>query len=608
MPLFSHFNPAQLRVWSLPSLVFALLIIGAGRGEAADQVRDMSDLRQLIHEAVAAKAREVTIPPGIYAGGTPGSEQGYIIGIHGADGLHIKAAGVMMRCTELARALEINNCTGLKISGLTIDYDPLPFTQGTIIAVDPAGAWVDVQLHAGYPLQPYGSINVVDPTTRTRKQGMPRLWGSRSEFTGAGADVVRVHQDGIGASAAVGDFATLRAGPAAGQLGHAIAITGPYSDSNTLTEVTILAAPGAAVVEAEGEGNTTLERVRVIPGPAPDGATEARLMSASWDGFSHMNCRKGPTVERCEISRVGGDPWQLSSSDFVVLKVMESTLLLAPRRKYADKLVKGDELVSGSGAKVVIKEVTKESIPAAEAQLDDDLAIMLKTAEPWDYYALAGDCIELECKGKIPFKRGDSIVSPDRRAHGFSFTKNQVGGPGRIVVQASKGKIEGNLIEDTGGIIVDANVPDRALVAIDDIVIRNNKLVRTGYNFWNEHAPPAGAISVVAGSKRSPIHGGHIMRDPGTINRIVIEKNTFEGSNGISILCGSVHGLVVRGNRISGSHQQEPHPAGQIYRLNNAAAIFIDRCTDVTLTGNKVSDAGPFLKEESVVREDEPAP
>jgi len=42
------------------------------------------------------------------------------------------------------------NCTNIAVQGITIDYDPLPFTQGTITAVDTVGGTYNLQIDPGY--------------------------------------------------------------------------------------------------------------------------------------------------------------------------------------------------------------------------------------------------------------------------------------------------------------------------------------------------------------------------------------------------------------------------------------------------------------------------
>jgi len=69
--------------------------------------------------------------------------------------------------------LEIENCVDVTLKGLTIDYDPLPFTQARIVDVDDKKNWtVEViegypseDARGGWPIQVYGqrSLELVNP-------------------------------------------------------------------------------------------------------------------------------------------------------------------------------------------------------------------------------------------------------------------------------------------------------------------------------------------------------------------------------------------------------------------------------------------------------------
>jgi hypothetical protein len=52
---------------------------------------------------------------------------------------------------EITEAVSISQCKNLKLSGLTIDYDPLPFTQARITAMGPDKEWLEFEILQGYP-------------------------------------------------------------------------------------------------------------------------------------------------------------------------------------------------------------------------------------------------------------------------------------------------------------------------------------------------------------------------------------------------------------------------------------------------------------------------
>lgn len=112
------------------------------------------ELQRMIDQAISDKARTLTIPAGTYRGKAP------LLTIKDAVDLEIIADGVLMVCETQVRALAIENCKNLKLKGLTIDYDPLTFTQGDIINV--GSNYVDVKIHKGYPVRPYSRIDIID--------------------------------------------------------------------------------------------------------------------------------------------------------------------------------------------------------------------------------------------------------------------------------------------------------------------------------------------------------------------------------------------------------------------------------------------------------------
>ncbi len=112
-------------------LVLALLALVPVFSHAAAQAE--SDLRALILDALAAGQKTVTVPKGAYR---LKAEHGSHLRFANLEDVAINATGVQLICEDPARAVEAINCRNLKIKGLSIDYDPLPYTQGEIVSVD----------------------------------------------------------------------------------------------------------------------------------------------------------------------------------------------------------------------------------------------------------------------------------------------------------------------------------------------------------------------------------------------------------------------------------------------------------------------------------------
>ncbi|HVJ45889.1 MAG TPA: hypothetical protein VM511_05840, partial [Luteolibacter sp.] len=211
----------------------------------------LEDFRPFVDEALKRGEKKIVIPPGNYRIAPKGGG-GELWVLSGVKDVEIVAEGVTMTGTKLMRALSLYRCTNLTIRGLTVDYDPLPFTQGEIISSTEDGGSIDIKIHAGYPRKSYSRIDVIDAKTRFRKQRMPFLWGTKAELIGD--DVVRVKLPGIGKFAKPGDLASLSTGQEAGAP-HGISVD--QSERILFDHVTVHSAPGMGILEADGEGGST---------------------------------------------------------------------------------------------------------------------------------------------------------------------------------------------------------------------------------------------------------------------------------------------------------------------------------------------------------------
>lgn len=569
-----------------------------GKSKAAN-VHEMSELRDLIANAVSKKERELLIPPGIYRG-APEEKSGSVIQIANAKDLHIKAAGVTMLCTRLARALNIENCKNLKISGLTVNYDPVPFTQGDIVKVADDGSWVDVKIHQGYPLKAYSRIDIVDTKSRMRKRGTPYLWGSKAELREAG--IVRVTQKDLGSIAKAGDFASMSTGPEPGYACHGIVIGN--CDSTVLEDVTVYCAPGFGIVESGGEGNAHFNRVKIIPGPPPEGGTEKPILSTSWDAIQNKICRKGPIVENCVIEDAGDDCWSVQSSDYLILKKDGTTVVVAGRDPWSNNLQAGDSLRSSlhSPEAKIIQVLRK--VDRKDAGLDPVILDNLEKAEQWTFWRVGPACLELVLDKPLPFAVGESVYSPDRRGEGYVFRNNTVHGSGRILLKAGNGLIEGNKLTDLHGIMIAPEIPGEAATGLRNITIRNNTLIASGHRCESSWSAQAAAIAFSADRADPTQKGQKLLRDPGIFEDIVIENNIINDSNGLSILVGSAKNVIVKNNRIIGSHMTAPLKFGSALGIDQGCAVYISKCDGVTLENNTVEAPGKFLAKDLLIRDD----
>ena len=555
--------------------------------------RTMESLRVLLAEGVAAKAPRIVIPPGRYRGGPAPRPDGKASNVHvlieNLSDTEIIAEGVTLLCTDLTRAVMFRNCRKVELRGLTVDYDPLPFTQGDIVEVNGPEGWLDVKIHAGYPVRAQGRIDIVDRQTRFRRENKPFMWGSRPELRNGG--VVRIHNRSAAGFARVGDMASL-SGNMQYALAHTIGIEA--CDGVVLREVSVYSSNCMGIIAAGGEGGHQFLACRVVPGPPPKGAVEPRLLSTNADAILTARMRKGVLTERCEIRDAGDDSWSVQSASFVILKKEGRLLYLTPWQ--TDAPSPGDHLCASLDTPSLSVR-TVEAVPAKNVELSvamrqqvtnaaSELRLSLKAG-----FKNEGMLCKVEMERDVPWGEGASLYCPDRQGNGFVFRNNRVRSSGRILIKAS-GLVEGNTFERIKAIVVRPEVPRRAAAGIAEIIIRNNTIIDANMHNPSAERLQAGAVCVAAeGEKGQP-------RPAGIFGRVVIEGNTIRGGNGAGVVVTSVKEVQITGNRFENPLHVEPNDNGSGYGVDNHALYWFATCGSVFLEENTVVKPGPFLSTE----------
>ena len=510
----------------------------------------ITNLANMIQVAINNNEPQVIIPPGIYRGKAP------FLTIKNVTDLEIIADDVTMLCETRIRALQIENCKNLKLKGLTIDYNPMTFTQGDIVAI--GSNYVDVEIHAGYPVEPYSRIDIIDPATRYRKRGSKFVWGATAQLQGE--RVVRVFQPDLPPVAAIGDMATMSTGPE-GMYGapHALVIENCLGGI-VLEDVTIHSAPGFGIFEHKGKGGTHLKNCRIIPGPKPDGATEDRLLSASWDAIQHSLTNIGPLVENCTVKDAGDDSWSVTwDGSFVIQSALNDRITVD--ESMSEVLQSGDTL--------------RTSLHSDFAVIDRKLGTTI--------------LLDRNC----PWNAGTRIYSPNRRCENFILRNNHFRSSGRILVKASNGLIENNIIEDGHcGVVVNS---EDAITAIENLTIRNNTISGSGHFMPAAWTNQAGSVSVASGSNNTI--------DPvGRFENIIIENNTFSDVTGVNIVVTSSKNIKIKGNRFYKTGITTANNTGADFKIDQNTVVYLKNIDQIVVDSNAVVNRklNSLLKETNI--------
>src|SRR5262249_47318918 len=123
----------------------------------------------------------------------------------------------------------------------------------------------------------------------------------------------------------VGDVVTLANGNA-----HAIVVDG--STATSFLDVKLFASPGMGLLENGGAGSMMLNKVSIVPGPRPKGASADRLISTNSDGSHFITVERGPTIQDCSFANTSDDAVNVHGFYYyVIAKSAPKRYLLTPK-------------------------------------------------------------------------------------------------------------------------------------------------------------------------------------------------------------------------------------------------------------------------------------
>lgn len=568
------------------------MAIGAGFGGlAAGFGSDADTVRNLILEAHAAGHRAVRIPPGTYrlaaaAGAGP------CLQFSGLRDLVIDASGVTFLCGERRKVtLVFEDCERVVLRGAVFRHDPVPFSQGTVVALDPERKHVDVRVDRGYPSDLddeeffFGGhgmmINLFDPRTREFKRDTADVGFERLERLGP--DVFRFHLPGAwsaGFPMAVGDLAAWR-----GRLSADVFLN--RCAEMRMEDLVFLSASGFCIHENGGEGGN-FYRYAVRRGPVPEGASEAPLLSANADAFHSSNVRRGPVLEGCHFEHMDDDGIPIHGTYAMILAADAGRLVLAARSR--DYLREGDVLriYDPSGAETGAAEVRR-------VRKLKDYSPPQPPPKAFRLYQDPGSLtyLEVELDHSVPAEFSGLASNASAQGNGFVI-RNCVIRNHRargMLIKAGDGLIENCLVEGStmGGIVLSPemtywNEADYAR----NVVIRNTTIRDVGIwrQSWN---PMAGALTIAAFE-----HDRFVPR-PGGHRGILVENCRFENNDGPNVVISSAEDVLLRNNVFAQAMRREA-PRGSKRGVEEGVLVWVTESRQVRVEGSTVENPGPCLR------------
>jgi hypothetical protein len=551
-----------------------------------------------IAAAVAGGARQVRLRPGVYRVAPETPKQAHVL-LHGLRDLDIDARGVTLICTNLSPALSILNCQDLSLRGLTIDYDPLPTTQGTIVGFAPDRTWTDVRIHQGYPAPTInaaswpsgqGFLWTYDKDSRLHKPGTTNRFVR--DIVALGDGVYRLdhdkaeHRD----QAALGDFIRI---PQKYEVASGINIHG--CERLAVEDLILQAAPTHFAVAARYCHELAFRRVRLIPGPPPAGATEPRLSVSVGDGINCAGITGGLVIEDCELDSTGDDGIAVYAEPGLVLQTDgDRRLTLSFQSGGHPPLAPGSRLRLFSESAGTMSEATVvSSAPSALSRPEIEAVRKQAIQHPYAHTFLSPFAVELDAA--VTAAPGDRAELLDGTAT-VLIRNNRVRNAGSrgIVADHSSCRVENNRISHSflPGIHVFAFFRSEGGPGFcDDVRICGNQVDEACVG-WPGRDGWLGGISVVSWDEGTRPGVGH--------RQVLIADNTLSRTWGVDIQVQCASDVTIRGNRLRQSHLSEARN-GSPRPVDNRACIFLQDVHGARVEGNEIVDPGPGAGKEALV-------
>ena len=598
---------------------------GGGQGSGpvfSDEDKDLQrgaarSLLVSLRQELADGKKVITVPPGDYR-----FDRGAGVLIQKAEDVEIEATGATFWFGP-DRGVVLEKCRRVKLRGLTIDSDPLPWTQGVIETIDRQAKTIVFRIDAGYPVpegkrltQP-GRILFFDGESRRE---LPVFDDQAEALEDLGERRLKVTR-----------FATARVfnNPIPGrpvQLGDRVAFFIMYGgganvelrgcEGVTLEKVTNHAASSFAFHETLGPGGNQYLECRLTRRPGTD-----RLMASRADCFHSYLMEKGPRIEGCEFSHSGDDLVNIHGFFGLVLRAIspQEALVVSP---YGEILGAGSRLkICDPEALTQPREVTVRSAetvkdPEVLAEAKAFPAAMLEKNGLRVRDLTGCHVARVVVEGEAGWQPYEIVSSPDRSGRGTVLRNNHLhdGHVRGILLKSHDILVEENRIERTGhgGIVVEPEFFWLEGPFAKNIRIRGNTLVRNGWASMDQSGFGVSHAAIQVGC-----HFGKRMfprtLGAGMVNEdIEITGNRIEEPAGYAIMVMNTRRGTVADNRITAPFAAGEQPAFfDFSRLPQGAdllseekrtalrspreAIFVFGSEDITLRGNTVVQAPAFL-------------
>ncbi len=511
----------------------------------------------------------------------------YLIALGNKSDLIINGNGANLVFTNpMVGLASFSNCQRLIMRDLTVDFNPVPFSVGTIVSSQSNGEFV-VDVDSGMPA--FNAAHMVanwtwgvllDPAVPGKlKDGAPLVVDTSKTY---GAQLVSGYTNRFRLKLADPSnsihftantkYIQFARDPGGKSL---VTFSGGNSVDVTCLNITNYAISGGHYICTDGSDYKILNCKALIK--------SGRWFGGNADGVHVRYNGVGPWVEGCEFNGIGDDSVALYSKGvFIQQKLSNSSLRLGT-----------DYFTLTVGSRFTIFN-PREGTAVAENRKVLSVTAVGSPVTAWDVTFEPSVTAAIQTSDPDPLKN-DQVFDSTRVSSQFALRNNTFKNVRRFgsIIRASYGVIEGNTYENISDIpIVFRNEPDhwRNGLNSSDIRVQNNVIRNSGFS---ASAQNKGQIELML----AKLGSSTLLNTFGAWRghrRMVIEGNEIWNWQERGIVISNAGKILVSKNKISAD-------AGVTFNNSrNHYGIEVDNTEDLQLLGNNITDPRPMTQGISV--------
>ncbi|MEK6796877.1 MAG: right-handed parallel beta-helix repeat-containing protein [Spirochaetota bacterium] len=499
---------------------------------------------------------------------------------------------------ESGGGLFFQDCSNVTIRGLTVDYDPLPFTEGVIVGINIPQNYIILRIIDGFPMLGLSTARFGKNCVLFRQDGtkIHQIWVGAYDITPLEERYVKVD---ISGRIFVEPYRSLEKGSAG--LGDVFVIPPRMINQHTFLlsgcarmsfeNVAVFASSMFGFYEGAGGGANRYSGCRIVRRP-----DTKRFISGNADGIHSCLMDKGPTIENCEIAYNCDDANNIRGNFAMVAQAEDDThvQLLTP---FGKNIAVGSQLSFYDY--LSMKNTGTVRISALEAVTDAaviDGAMKMETEK-----ALRSFPVRMLWRATldapVTTERYAMVASDMANGDGFIVRSNYFhdnNGRG-TAIKAAHGLIEGNRYERTAhaGIHLSSELYWLEGPIPHDVTIRNNTLTECVWNFDIRMASSSQPGTICASIMT---HGGELSPVRLMYN-IAVENNSIVNSGSAGMVLVNMFNSVVRGNNIVNEKAAGSLGNGKGFfgeEMNHGICII--SASNITISENTVTTANEGIK------------